>query len=118
MIETTGKLVYLACGVTDLRQQINGLARSIVNSFHLDVFSGALFVFCNRRRDIIRILEWDSDGFWMHTKRLERGRFMWPVDNTSEQVLDISGTELQQIISSTALEKRFRGDRVTERLLC
>lgn len=116
MIEAYGKKVYLACGVTDMRKQINGLAETVVNTFGLDAFSGALFAFCNRNRDIIRILEWDQDGFWLHTKRLERGHFMWPGE-TQNSTMDVSSTELLQVISTTALERRFKGDQVTERLL-
>ncbi|MCL2632572.1 MAG: transposase [Coriobacteriia bacterium] len=67
--------------------------------------------------DIIRILEWDTDGFWLHTKRLERGHFMWPTEQALESTMDISASELLQVISNTALERRFKGDPVTERLL-
>lgn len=65
--------VYLAIGVTDLRKSIDGLAVLVTESFNLDPFSRSLFVFCNRKRDKIKILEWDVNGFWLHYKRLEKG---------------------------------------------
>jgi len=65
MLRLEGKRVYLACGRTDMRKSIDGLAMIVESSFRLDPFSGALFVFCNRRRDRIKILEWDGDGFWV-----------------------------------------------------
>ncbi|WP_206922417.1 IS66 family insertion sequence element accessory protein TnpB [Alicyclobacillus suci] len=46
--------------------------------FALDPFSPCLFVFCNRQRDKLKVLQWDHSGFWLHYKRLERGRFQWP----------------------------------------
>ena len=65
MLKLDGKRVYLACGQTDMRKQINGLASIVESSFSLDPFDGALFVFCNRNRDRVKILEWDGDGFWL-----------------------------------------------------
>ena len=72
------KPVYICCGATDMRKQINGLMTLVQENFSLDPFSEALFVFCNRKRNRLKILEWDGDGFWLYFKRLERGRFRWP----------------------------------------
>jgi transposase len=52
--------VYLACGVTDLRRSIDGLAAIVQQRFHLDPFSNSIFVFCNRSKDRLKILHWDS----------------------------------------------------------
>lgn len=79
--------VYLALGVTDLRKSIDGLSLIVQESFHLDPFSKSLFVFCNRKQDKIKILEWDQTGFWLHYKRLEKDKFRWPKD--------IKGTHLK-----------------------
>jgi transposase len=65
MLRLDGKLVFLACGQTDMRKQINGLAAIVEGSFKLDPFDGALFVFCNRKRDRLKVLEFDVDGFWL-----------------------------------------------------
>ena len=65
MVRLDGKRVFLACGRTDMRKSIDGLAAIVEGSFRLDPFDGALFVFCNRNRDRIKILEWDGDGFWL-----------------------------------------------------
>lgn len=72
--------VYLACGPTDLRKSIDGLSILVSQAFDLDPFSPSLFVFCNRRRDKLKILHWDHNGFWLYYRRLEQGRFEWPTE--------------------------------------
>lgn len=62
MLKFGDKPVYLACGHTDMRKQINGLSAKVQADFALDPFDGALFVFCNRARNRIKVLEWDGDG--------------------------------------------------------
>ena len=55
--------VYLACGSTDMRKSIDGLAALVCLDFELDLFSNSLFVFCNKGRDKLKILFWDHNGF-------------------------------------------------------
>lgn len=57
--------VYLACGSTDMRKSIDGLAAIVSFQFKLDPFSDCMFVFCNCGRDKIKILYWDTNGFWL-----------------------------------------------------
>jgi transposase len=64
--------VYLAQGITDLRKSIDGLVIIVQETFKLDPFSRNFFVFCNRKKDKIKILEWNFDGYWLHYKRLEK----------------------------------------------
>ena len=75
MMSFRGKRIYLACGETDMRNNIDGLRAIVESSFALSPMSNAVFVFCNAKRDRLKILEWDGDGFWLHYKKLERGRF-------------------------------------------
>ena len=70
--------VYLSCGHMDMRKSINGLAAVVQGAFELDPFQGALFVFCNKDKNKIKVLHWDKDGFALYYKRRERGRFCWP----------------------------------------
>ena len=73
------KKAYIACGYTDLRYGIDGLASLIQNQFDLDPFDeGTLFLFCGRKTDRIKALLWEGDGFLLLYKRLEDGRFDWP----------------------------------------
>ena len=61
--------VYIACGYTDLRKGIDGLARLVQQQFELDPFTNTLFLFCGRRRDRIKGLYWEKDGFRLHRAR-------------------------------------------------
>ena len=70
--------IYIACGDTDLRQGIDGLAAIIQQEFKLDPFTNALFLFCGRRRDRIKALYWEENGFVLLYKRLKSGVFQWP----------------------------------------
>jgi len=70
--------IYIACGYTDLRKSIDGLSALVSTRFQLDPFSNSLFLFCGRRRDRIKALYWEGDGFVLLYKRLERGSFQWP----------------------------------------
>ena len=97
-----------------MRKSINGLMVLVQSSFSLDPFSDALFVFCNRKRDRIKILEWDADGFWLYFKRLERGHFRWPADG-SGTTMSLSGEELAMLIGSAKLEKKLRRNEVSAR---
>ena len=66
--------VYIACGYTDLRKGIDGLARLVQQQFELDPFTNTLFLFCGRRRDRIKGLYWEKDGFILLYKRLEQAK--------------------------------------------
>ena len=70
--------VYIACGYTDLRRGIDGLATIVQQEFSLDPFTNTLFLFCGRRRDRIKALYWEGNGFVLLYKRLESGSFQWP----------------------------------------
>lgn len=70
--------VYIACGYTDLRRGIDGLATIVQQQFLLDPFTNTLFLFCGRRRDRIKALYWEGNGFVLLYKRLESGSFQWP----------------------------------------
>jgi transposase len=105
--------VYLACGSTDLRKSIDGLAALVQEGFGLDPFS-ALFVFCNRRRDKLKILHWDHNGFWLYYRRLERGTFQWPEKGTPVQ---IQKRELHWLLDGLSLEQQQAHPVVTARTL-
>ena len=79
--------VYIACGYTDLRKGIDGLARLVQQQFELDPFTNTLFLFCGRRRDRIKGLYWEKDGFILLYKRLEQGAYQWPRSESEVKTL-------------------------------
>jgi transposase len=128
MLRFGGKQVYLSCGATDMRKSINGLMSIVENSFNLDPFDRAVFVFCNRNRDRIKILEWDSDGFWLYFKRLERGRFRWPGlparagrnalgqgEVSDELTMTLDPEELSVLLGGVKVELKLKRNEVRER---
>lgn len=86
---TAAKDIYIACGYTDMRKSIDGLAAIIQEQFHLDPFSRSLYLFCGRRRDRIKALLWEGDGFVLIYKRLENGNFKWPRSQSDVKPLTI-----------------------------
>lgn len=97
MILPESRKVYIAVGPTDMRKSINGLSQLVTDNFTTDIFSGNLYAFCNRNRDIIKILFWDHNGFCIWHKRLEEDRFKWP--ESRQEVLDINSKQLSWLLA-------------------
>ena len=74
----SGARVWLASGHTDMRKGMNGLALLVQETLRRDPHAGHLFVFRGRRGDLIKVLWHDGQGLCLFSKRLERGRFLWP----------------------------------------
>jgi transposase len=108
--------VYLACGATDLRKAIDGLAVLVKEGFELDPFSSCLFVFCNRNRDKLKILQWHINGFWLYYRRLEKGTFQWPQHGT-QKVITISQRQLRWLLDGLPLNLRQAHPEVTARVV-
>ena len=86
----------------------------VESSFRLDPYDGALFVFCSRNRDRIKILEWDGGGFWLYFKRLEKGRFRWPTPG-DDDTMSLTGEELSYLLGGNRIELKLRRNEVFER---
>jgi transposase len=104
--------VYLACGSTDLRKSIDGLAALVQAGFELDPFSSSLFVFCNRQRDKLKMLFWEHNGFWLFYRRLERGTFQWPMASKATPTA-ITPRELRWLLDGLSLEQKKAHPAVT-----
>lgn len=98
--------VYIAVGVTDMRKSINGLSLLVQEEFDVDLFSGGLFAFCNRRQDIVKILYWAENGFCIWMKRLEKETFRWP--ECEEEVLEVSQVAFGWLLQGLDLSQAHR----------
>ena len=88
--------VYIACGYTDMRKSIDGLASMVQQQFQMDPFQPALFLFCGRRCDRIKALMWEGDGFLLMYKRLENGSFHWP--RSADEAVEITPDQYQMLM--------------------
>ena len=78
----SGARVWLACGHTDMRKGMDGLAMLAQQVLEENPFSGALFAFRGKRGGLVKLLWYDGQGMCLFSKRLERGHFVWPATNT------------------------------------
>ena len=88
--------VFIAVGSTDMRKSINGLSQLVEVEFDLDLFTGSFFAFCNRKRDMVKILYWSGTGFCIWMKRLEEDVFCWP--ESPHEVIEISRKALDWLL--------------------
>ncbi len=103
--------VYLCASACDMRKSFDGLHALVTQTMELDPFAGHLFVFGNRRRDRVKILYWDRDGFAVWAKRLEEGTYAMPFDENGERRREITAQELGALLSGIDLRQAKRRKR-------
>ncbi len=97
--------VFLCYNPVDFRKNINGLAGIVQGSFGQDPFNGELFVFINKSKNAVKVLQWDTDGFVLYHKRRERGKFFWPSLKDEESTIEISSNDLERLLAGLIMEK-------------
>ena len=95
--------VYIALGYTDLRRGIDGLAAIVQERFALDPFTNTLFLFCGRRKDRIKGLLWEGNGFLLLYKRLEAGSFQWP--RTGEEARQLTPQQYRWLMEGLSIDQ-------------
>jgi transposase len=91
-----GTRIWLAAGVTDMRRGMYGLAALVETVLLSNAYGGHVFVFRGRRGDLIKVLWADRDGLCLFTKRLEKGRFIWP--HTTSGSIHLSPAQLSMLL--------------------
>ena len=110
-LQTVDK-VYIARGYTDLRKSIDGLILEVQNELKLDPFEKALFVFCNRQQNRLKILHFD-EGFWLYYHRIEGNKLKWPQDN--DEALNVSVEELRWLLKGYEIRTRSKFKPITKK---
>ena len=95
--------IYIACGQTDLRKSIDGLAAIVQQNFKMNPFQNALFLFSGHKRDRFKALLWEGDGFVLLYKRLESGRLQWPA--SPEAVRLLSAQEFRWLMEGLSIHQ-------------
>lgn len=103
--------VYLAVEPADMRCGFDGLMSKVLSVFEVDVFSGHLFVFRNRRADRVKVLYWDRSGLCLWYKRLEKGRFTFPT--AAGRTMEVEAAELALLLEGIDLRGAKRRLRWT-----
>jgi transposase len=98
IVAPSGVKVHIACGVTDLRKGIDGLATLVQEILLEDPFSGHLFAFRGRTANLIKILSWDGTGLCLFTKRLEHRIFEWPTVGGTGDTVSLTSAPLAMLI--------------------
>ena len=88
--------IFIRPGSTDLRKAVNGLAVIIEQQMKGEVFSGDVYLFCNKQRKLLKALWWDKTGFWLCQKRLEQAKYPWP--KTIEAVRELNKEQLIMLL--------------------
>lgn len=91
-----GVRVWLAAGVTDMRKGFDGLASLVQTHLGQDPFSGQLFAFRGKRGDLVKVLSWDGQGLCLFSKRLEKGRFVWP--QAKDGAVSLTAAQLSMLL--------------------
>ncbi len=106
--------IYIACGYTDLRRGIDGLAQIVQNQFGLDPFSRSLFLFCGRRRDRIKALLWKGNGFVLLYKRMESGAFQW--SRNKQEMRQLNWQQFRWLLEGLSVDQP-KANKTVERVI-
>lgn len=109
--------VYIAYGATDFRKQIDSLCIEVKSKFHLNPYEKAAFIFCNKKRNSIKVLCYDKNGFILAQKKLldkEKKKFQWP--RNSQEMKNITIEQLNWLLSGLKInpEKCFKEIELTD----
>ena len=100
--------IFLAAGSTDMRKGFNGLADLVRHRLEGNPLDGHLYIFCNKRRNRIKVLCFDGTGLWILNKRLERGSYSWPSGEELPAKLTLNAEEFNLLLGGIELERTRR----------
>lgn len=103
---TGAEKIFIACGPTDFRKQSNSLVQMVHGSFNLDPYNESyVFIFCNHKRDGIKVLRYDKNGFILaHKKLINKMKFQWPRD--SKEAKEITSHQVMWLLQGLSIEQK------------
>lgn len=107
--------VYIAVGHTDMRKSVNGLSILVQEHLQKNLFTGSMFCFCNRNRNIIKILFWDKNGFVIWYKKLDKDKFKWP--DCEQDLIQTGRRELQWLLEGLTIDQKNAFERLEYELV-
>ena len=90
--------IYLHRVTVDFRKAVNGLSEIVAQELSMNPFDENLYVFCNKKRDRLKILHWDRTGYVLWYKRLEKEKFKWPIDELGD-IIQVNEQALECLLS-------------------
>jgi transposase len=96
---------YLYAGHCDMRKGFDSLSGIVLTELKMNVLDSAIFIFINRKRNQVKLLLWEGDGFAVYHKRLEKGTYELPVDQSNDRYINIRAQQLQFILQGVSLQK-------------
>ena len=100
--------IYLAPGATDMRKGYEGLYGLVRDRLQCEPLSGHVFLFCNARRNRLKLIYWDGTGLWVCGKRLQKGCFRWPEANPEEMKVTLTPEEFAMLIGGMDVQAAKR----------
>ena len=100
------KHFYIICGATDFRKEIEGCVQIVSQINSLDPFPESIFLFCNKRKDALKVLHFDLNGFELLTKKLLESKYQWP--KSKEETMSITKQELRWLLEGLSIEARIQ----------
>ena len=104
MIFNYSRQIYLIAPETDLRLGIDGYAHIVQDHYRMNPMSESFYCFTNKRHNRLKILYWDSNGFWLFYKRLEKSTFKWPKRN--DECIEINEKQLGWLLEGLSIEQK------------
>lgn len=95
--------IYIVCGRTDMRRSIDGLMAIIRDTYQMDPYANELYLFCGRKKNTIKALHFDKDGFILYIKRLDNARFQWP--RTASEIRPLTRQEFRWLMEGLSIDQ-------------
>jgi transposase len=107
---------YLYRPAVNMRKSFDGLMGIVQNELKVDPLSAAIFIFLNRRRNQVKLLLWEGDGFSLYHKRLEKGSYELPAGNADQLVVNVEADQLLLLLKGISLRHIRRRKRYQHRM--